>query len=40
MGALKPRQTTKISAETLRDDGGLVAWTFVKSWLRTHSREL
>jgi hypothetical protein len=39
-GALKPRQTTKISAETLREDGGFVASTFVKSWLSTHRREL
>lgn len=39
-GARYPVQTTKISAETLRDDGGLVASTLVKSWLKTQRREL
>ena len=37
-GARKPWHTTKISADALRDEWGLVASTFLNSCWNTHSR--
>lgn len=39
LGARKPAQTTKISADANRDALGLVASTFSKNLLKTHIRD-